>query len=97
MSARTLIRNIGSISFHHNGETGAGYHVVDFTTRGDHLLAIVFEAPGHVAVIQPEVIEGQLRPGEPRFKPGTLFRGDHFEPELRRAIKTWKESHTDRK
>ena len=77
------------IAYHRNGVNGSGFHVVRFKwyERGErqnhnNMLAIVFEAADHVAVLDadklPVIVFGV-----------NSWRGDDFEPELRAAIKAW--------
>jgi len=79
------------IDSHRNGVSGATFHVVRFSdkscrgenpgTTGENMLAIVFDMPGHVAVLDADKV-GQ---GEVRFFHNS-WRGDYFERELREAI-----------
>lgn len=66
-----------SARYHRNGVAGAGFHACDFALREGRswrpMTAIVFEAAGHVAVTD-------------LAKPAARWRGDDFEPFLRRLI-----------
>jgi hypothetical protein len=69
MSANTL--RFHAASFHRNGVGGEGYHRIQFETiGGEHarLQAVIFEAPGHLAVIDER---------------GRSWRCEDFECELR--------------
>ena len=78
---RPLGIKIQTVSSHRNGVSGEGFHLVAFTfTETDQgggettsLLATVFDADKHVAVIDPTDLESK-------------WRGDQFENELRDAI-----------
>lgn len=67
---------ITGLQYHRNGCAGAGYYVAHFTWRhkGERYIAtaIVFDAPGHVAVTADAGAIG--------------FRCEDFEPELRTFI-----------
>ena len=73
------------ITYHRNGCTGKGFHVVQFTwdNYGEpvRLFGIVFAEPGHCAVIYAD--------REPQTSD---WRGDQFEPALRAAIARHTES-----
>ena len=77
-----FIRRVLQVEYHRNGVGGEGFHAVLFDDcEGHRLLALVFPAPGHVAVIEPQrAAAGILGLGD------NTWRGDYFEPELRRAI-----------
>ena len=64
---------IDSVTYHRNGISGAGFHSVAFGWDGRKMIATVFEAEGACAVIDL----GDLC---------ECWRGDHFEPQLRKAI-----------
>ena len=78
---------VTAISYQRNGITGAGFHVVDFTTSCglEHMAAIVFEEPKYVAVITPWEGDRWIE---------THWRGDYFEAELRKAIAKWGEQQS---
>lgn len=70
---------IEQVRHHRNGVSGESFAAVAFSEgRGRnkrHLLAAVFDTPGHIAVLSAT--------------PGTVadrWRGDDYEPELRAAI-----------
>jgi len=78
---------IQTVTGHRNGVSGEGFHLVAFTfTAADQeggettsLLATVFEAHKHVAVIDPTDVESK-------------WRGDQFEDELRAATQRWEDN-----
>jgi len=76
---RGLVYSVERIEFHRNGISGASFYAVDFTAQAwtgegiATLRGIVFQTPGHVAVIEPN-------------EPETKWRGDNFEAELRAEI-----------
>jgi hypothetical protein len=74
--------NITSMQHHRNGISGASFHAVTFRDR-EHgpMFAVVFEQPYHVAVFQLD----KLAKGDIEFGSNS-WRGDEFEPGLRRAI-----------
>jgi hypothetical protein len=71
---------IQKVTSHRNGVSGEGFHLVAFTFTSaaqeggetTSLLATVFEADKHVAVIDPTDLDSK-------------WRGDQFEAELRAA------------
>ena len=76
--------SVQQIKYHRNGVSGEPFHVIRFRdeSEGD-MLGIVFETKHHVAVFNME----RLSLFDIGF--GTNFwRGDHYEPHLRSAIKT---------
>ena len=91
---------IEEIAYHRNGVSGAGFFVVKFIDKEvpkpkkrlidqvnqiegaqGNMLAIVFEEPFHVAVFD----RGLLAQDVIAFGSNS-FRGDHYEPELRKAV-----------
>ena len=79
---------IEQIARHRNGICGATFHVVLFRDPVSRKLAIVFEQPGHVAVLDLE----HAHAGEIRFGFNS-FRGDVYEPLLRTAIQRFESNH----
>jgi len=76
-------------AFHRNGISGLGFCVIRFQwipedcDKEENFLAILFDEPGACAVIGLDRIEEQGI----AFAKGNSWRGDHFEAELRKAIK----------
>ena len=69
-------------AYHRNGIGGAPFDVVLFRAlEGTNMLAIVFEEPNHVAVLDVD----KLVRGDIAFLSNS-WRGDMFEPYLRRGI-----------
>lgn len=80
-------QEVKEIAFHRNGVSGEGFYVVKFYDRsvGD-MLGIVFDEPGCVAVFN----KYSLDLGDIGFASNS-WRGDYFEPFLRKAImEEWK-------
>lgn len=76
--------DIIAIARHRNGVGGAPFHAVLFEDdgpEGSRKVAIVFGEPHHVAV--PDV--ARLAAGDIAFGSNS-WRGDEYEPHLRRAI-----------
>ena len=80
---------IEEVAFHRNGVSGEGFYAVRFLSvpedveRPEHFLAILFDAPGQCAVVNLD----RLAQSGVAFGANS-WRGDRFEPELRRAIET---------
>jgi hypothetical protein len=67
---------------HRNGISGAPFDVLLFRfPEGSNMLAIVFDEPYHVAVVDVD----KLAKGDIAFASNS-WRGDVFEPHLRRGI-----------
>jgi hypothetical protein len=89
---RTPALVVEQIAYHRNGMCGAPFHAVTFTHRvpGEAedrpMIAVVFQAPGHVAVFD----RARLGLGFVEFggidDDRNSWRGDRFETDLRRAI-----------
>jgi hypothetical protein len=72
------------IAFHRNGICGAPLHVVLFQDdgpEGSRKVGIIFQQEGHCAVLDV----AKLAQGDITFGVNS-FRGDHYEPHLRKAI-----------
>jgi hypothetical protein len=84
------ISNI-KIDYHRNGIAGEGFHVATFHMKdGDkrhHMVGVVFEGEGQCAVFDIDM----LKEDNIEFARGNSWRGDHFEDELRAAIKAERE------
>jgi len=76
--------NFKQIKYHRNGVSGAPFHVILFRdeSEGD-MLGIVFEEKHHIAVFNMD----RLSVFDIGFGTNS-WRGDHYEPHLRNAIKT---------
>ncbi len=73
---------IEQLQHHRNGVGGAPFDVLIFRDPGaGRMLGIVFPEPGHVAVFHLE----KLALGNIAFGVNS-WRGDHYEPDLRKAI-----------
>lgn len=72
--------DIFSIKSHRNGICGAYFHVVRFSFQDDdrrlrpRMLAVVFDEPGHTAVLDQD-------------EPLECWRGDHFEEGVRGVVR----------
>lgn len=77
------VKKIVKESYHRNGVAGAAFDVAIFRQpgRGSLMLAVVFEAAGHVAVFDLD----KLKKCVIEF-PDNSYRGDLYEDELRRMI-----------
>jgi hypothetical protein len=73
------------IAHHRNGISGAPFDVALFEdhdpTEGSRKVAVLFEAPHHCAVLDVD----KLAQGDIAFGSNS-WRGDHYEPQLRKAI-----------
>jgi hypothetical protein len=82
-----LVGTVHLVDYHRNGISGEGFHVVQFDgargsdVEGRRFVAVVFDAPGHVSVLDRE----QLAVGDE----AEHWRGDRFEPELRAHVRRW--------
>jgi hypothetical protein len=78
---RLPIRVIAS-AHHRNGISGAPFHVVLFDDADSRKVGIVFDAPGHCAVLDiAELARGRIAFGV------NSYRGDVYEPTLRQALR----------
>ena len=77
------VNKIVKESYHRNGTAGAGFDVAIFRQPGQRalMLAVVFEAAGHVAVFDLDKLKKDII----EF-PDNSYRGDLYEAELRRMI-----------
>ena len=76
-----------SIAHHRNGVCGAPFAVVPFEDvgpEGHRKVGIVFDEPHHVAVLDV----ARLAAGDIAFGSNS-WRGDKYEPHLRKAITTF--------
>ena len=82
------------VAYHRNGSGGVGFYAVHFkgTTQVDshEFLATVFKEQGCCAVIALDLVPTE------GVGHGNKWRGDAFEPELRRGIKTWEDAEDHR-
>ena len=74
-----------AIGYHRNGICGAPFDVVLFEDKGpegSRKVAVLFEVPYHCAVLDVDKLAaGDIAAGS------NAWRGDHYEPHLRKAIK----------
>lgn len=77
---------ITALAHHRNGVSGESFHVATFRSSGDRMVAIVFDAPKHVAVLDL----AKLGQGDIAFGSNS-FRADDFEDALRWAIREYEE------
>ena len=96
------IRKIEEIAYHRNGISGMPFHVVKFLGEAGPMLGVVFPIPeedidggcvadGCVAVFQRTL----LACDDIEFGSNS-WRGDHYEAELRAAIKDWSDRWKER-
>jgi hypothetical protein len=77
------------VNYHRNGIAGEGFHVALFDNHIDgekqprHMVGIVFQGAGQCACFDV----GELQKGNIQFAQGNSWRGDHYEGELRVAIR----------
>ena len=73
---------IENVQHHRNGVCGAPFHVMVFRDPDEgHMVGIVFDAADHVAVFNLDKLAlGNINFGE------NSWRGDRYEPHLRKAI-----------
>ena len=72
------------VAYHRNGISGAPFHAVLFVDPSQGpMLGVVFDQPHHVAVFQLD----KLSRGDITFGSNS-WRGDHYEPQLRKMIAT---------
>jgi hypothetical protein len=76
--------HIDSIELHRNGICGGPFHVVLFVDGNGPMVGLVFDRPGHVAVLHRD----RLAAGDIAFGSNS-WRGDRYEAELRAAITKW--------
>lgn len=85
MSDEFAVAALQDIAHHRNGGGGASFWVVRFIDGAHRLmLAVVFDAPHHVAVFE----SASLAAGDIEFGSNS-WRGDGYEPHLRAAIRTY--------
>ena len=70
-----------NIDHHRNGIAGAPFHVVLFHDGDGRKVGILFDREAHCAVLDVD----KLHAGDIAFGSNS-WRGDSFEPDLRRAI-----------
>lgn len=77
-----LCQNI-VVNHHRNGVSGIPFYVCTFTHEGQPMMGVVFDVEefGHCAVFNTD----KIGKGDVAFMSNS-WRGDQFEPELRRAI-----------
>ena len=84
MRQRPVRIKIVDSAFHRNGICGAPFHVVlfhDISDENTRKIAILFEEPHHCAVLDvAKLAEGRIAFGV------NSYRGDNFEPALRRVL-----------
>lgn len=71
-----------SLARHRNGISGEPFHVVIFDSEDGRMVATVFDAAGHVAVLNV----AQTAAENIAFAQGNSWRGDRYEGWLRRTI-----------
>lgn len=87
------LKRIIDIAYHRNGISGAPFHVILFKDTGEEAsrkMAIVFRDPHYVAVLDVD----KLHAGNITFAQNS-WRGDVYEPELRKFIQDHDETVTE--
>ena len=81
---------IEHVQHHRNGISGAPFHALIFRDPNvGRMLGIVFDQPYHVAVFNID----KLFLGDIAFGSNS-WRGDHYEPQLRRTIEKMQEAQS---
>ena len=81
---------IEHVQHHRNGICGAPFHALIFRDPNvGRMLGIVFDQPHHVAVFNID----KLFLGDIAFGSNS-WRGDHYEPQLRRGIEKMQEAQS---
>lgn len=81
---------IDEVAYHRNGCEGEPFYAVRFRDSGDRLLALVFERPGQIIVIDPVKAATTVAVG------ANSWRGDVYEAPLRQAIERFEDARTIR-
>jgi hypothetical protein len=77
------------IASHRNGVTGEPFWVVRFDERGNgRMVAILFSGKGQCAVLEVD----ETANDNIAFAMGNSWRGDDYEPTLRKAIEEWEKA-----
>ncbi len=88
-----MVNRIIEVAYHRNGVSGRGFNVVTFYgsaatgMAGKRFLATLTDTPGECYVVCTDL----LPTCGVAFGEGNSWRGDEFEPELRRAVEEWDE------
>ena len=72
---------VHDITYHRNGVSGNGFHLIRFSYQRADMVATVFDEPGNVAVLNVAKL-GDISDDQAANK----WRGDWFETTLRQAI-----------
>ena len=72
---------VRDVSYHRNGVSGNGFHLIRFTYKRNEMIATVFDGEGNVAVLGMAKLS-DLADDQADNK----WRGDWFEATLRQAI-----------
>lgn len=81
---------IDEVAYHRNGCEGEPFYAIRFRHSGECLLALVFERPGQIMVIDPVKAATTVAVG------ANSWRGDIFEAPLRRGIERFEDARTIR-
>jgi hypothetical protein len=81
------------VTYHRNGVSGVGFHLVTFRHGADRLMAVVFDAdePGRECYTAVLAVDNLYAHDGPlaMFDPNAIrkFRGDYFDADLLRLIR----------
>lgn len=81
---------IDEVARHRNGCAGEPFYAIRFRDSSDRLLALVFEQPSRIVVIDPVKAATCVAAGT------NSWRGDLYEAPLRRAIERYEQARTIR-
>lgn len=88
MTSRNAFKVL-DISYHRNGMSGDGFHVVAFKNGGEKMIATVFEENGKCAILSVDLLNRDI------IKSGVnSWRCEYFEDDLRKAIEEWEEKRS---
>jgi len=82
-----LVTKVIDIQYHRNGIMGEGFHVILFKSGKQNMMGVVFEDNNYCAVFDTDMLK------DSNIKFGSnSWRGDNYEPELRNAIKKYRDN-----
>lgn len=79
------IYKVHEIAYHRNGISGSPFYIVRFKSEvSDNMIGILFEEAGNCAVFDNDLLKDNII----AFMENS-WRGDHYEYDLREAVKVW--------